>query len=114
MSPFGTLPQYGIDYWPKNAKIIQIEADPRRIGLVKNVDVGINGDCKLASQELLKQVAASEGVHALGNVEERMQKLNDVRQTWETTLDGMTHNQANHKPGTITLCLSSAEQTEEK
>jgi len=63
--------------------------------------VGINGDCKLASQELLKQVAASEGVHALGNVEERMQKLNDVRQTWETTLDGMTHNQANHKPGKI-------------
>ena len=56
MSPFGTLPQYGIDYWPKNAKIIQIEADPRRIGLVKTVDVGINGDCKLASQELLKQV----------------------------------------------------------
>jgi len=48
-----------------------------------------------------KQVVASEGVHALGNVEERMQKLNDVRQTWETTLDEMTHDQGNHKPGKI-------------
>jgi len=101
LSPFGTLPQYGIDYWPKNAKIIQIEADPRRIGLVKTVDVGINGDCKLASQELLRQVTASEGVHALGNVEARMQRLKEVRETWETTLDGMTHNQTNAKPGKI-------------
>ena len=24
LSPFGTLPQYGFDYWPKNAKIIQV------------------------------------------------------------------------------------------
>ena len=24
LSPFGILPQYGIDYWPKNAKIIQV------------------------------------------------------------------------------------------
>jgi len=101
LSPFGTLPQYGIDYWPKNAKIVQIDSDPRRIGLVKTVDVGINGDCKLASQELLRQVAASEGVHALGNVEARMQKLKEVRETWETTLDGMTHNQTNYRPGKI-------------
>jgi sulfoacetaldehyde acetyltransferase len=24
MGPFGTLPQYGIDYWPKNANLIQV------------------------------------------------------------------------------------------
>ena len=24
LSPFGTLPQYGEDYWPKDAKIIQV------------------------------------------------------------------------------------------
>merc|ERR1712080_174332 len=101
LSPFGTLPQYGIDYWPKNAKIVQIECDPRRIGLVKAVDVGINGDCKLASQEILKQVQACEGVMALGNVEERMQKLTEVRNTWETTLNEMTNNQANFRPGKI-------------
>jgi sulfoacetaldehyde acetyltransferase len=24
LGPFGSLPQYGFDYWPKNAKIIQV------------------------------------------------------------------------------------------
>ena len=28
LGPFGTLPQYGFDYWPKNAKLIQVDADP--------------------------------------------------------------------------------------
>jgi len=101
LSPFGTLPQYGIDYWPQNAKIVQIEVDPRRIGLVKNVDVGINGDCKLASRELLKQIESTEGVEALSNVEARMQKLNEVRSTWENKLDEMTNNQTNFRAGKI-------------
>merc|ERR1711981_158877 len=56
LSPFGTLPQYNFDYWPKNAKIIQVEADARRINLVRSVDVGINGDCKLAASDLLSRV----------------------------------------------------------
>jgi sulfoacetaldehyde acetyltransferase len=29
LGPFGTLPQHGLDYWPKQAKIIQIDTDPR-------------------------------------------------------------------------------------
>ena len=37
MGPFGTLPQHGLDYWPKNAKIIQIEADHTNLGLVKKI-----------------------------------------------------------------------------
>ena len=24
LGPFGSLPQYGFDYWPKSAKIIQV------------------------------------------------------------------------------------------
>ena len=35
LGPFGTLPQYGMDYWPKQAKIIQVDADHRTLGLVK-------------------------------------------------------------------------------
>ncbi len=35
LGPFGTLPQYGIEYWPKNAKIIQVDADHRMLGLVR-------------------------------------------------------------------------------
>jgi sulfoacetaldehyde acetyltransferase len=41
LNPFSTLPGYGIDYWPKDAKIIQVDINPDRIGLTKKVTVGI-------------------------------------------------------------------------
>jgi sulfoacetaldehyde acetyltransferase len=42
--PFSTLPGYGIDYWPADAAIIQVDINPDRIGLTKPVTVGIAGD----------------------------------------------------------------------
>ena len=33
LGPFGTLPQHGIDYWPKDAKLIQVDMNPRKLGL---------------------------------------------------------------------------------
>jgi sulfoacetaldehyde acetyltransferase len=35
LNPFSTLPGYGIDYWPKDAKIIQVDINADRIGLTK-------------------------------------------------------------------------------
>ncbi|MGH8600461.1 MAG: thiamine pyrophosphate-binding protein, partial [Burkholderiales bacterium] len=58
LGPFGTLPQHGLDYWPKNAKIIQVDADPRMLGLVKKVSIGICGDARLAAAALLKRLRA--------------------------------------------------------
>ena len=52
MGPFGTLPQHGLDYWPKEAKIIQVEADHTNLGLVKKISVGICGDAKAAAKAL--------------------------------------------------------------
>lgn len=101
LSPFGTLPQYNFDYWPKDAKVIQIETDPRRIGLVRPVDVGINGDCKLAAADLLLRLQAGGDIEALKNTDERMSKLKSVRKEWEKTLDDMTYDQANSKDGKI-------------
>ena len=40
LGPFGSLPQYEFDYWPKNAKIIQVDIASRRLGLTKDVDIG--------------------------------------------------------------------------
>src|SRR4051812_178319 len=53
LGPFGTLPQHGIDYWPKHAKIIQIDADAKMLGLVKPITVGICGDARAAASALL-------------------------------------------------------------
>ena len=61
LNPFSTLPGYGIDYWPKNAKIIQVDINADRIGLTKPVTVGICGDAKLVAQSLLKQLSPKAG-----------------------------------------------------
>lgn len=61
LGPFGTLPQHGLDYWPKDAKIIQVDTDSRVLGLVKKVSVGICGDAKFAAQELLQRLKTSKG-----------------------------------------------------
>ena len=58
LGPFGTLPQHGLDYWPKDAKIIQVDADPRMLGLVKKISIGICGDAKAAAVELLERLKA--------------------------------------------------------
>ena len=34
LGPFGSLPQYGFDYWPKTAKIIQVR-NKRKVELEK-------------------------------------------------------------------------------
>ena len=53
LGPFATLPQHGLDYWPKDAKVIQIDADSRMLGLVRKVSLAIQGDARLAAQERL-------------------------------------------------------------
>ena len=58
LGPFGTLPQHGLDYWPKDAKIIQVDCDPRMINLVKRISIGICGDARLAAIALLERLKA--------------------------------------------------------
>jgi sulfoacetaldehyde acetyltransferase len=57
LGPFGTLPQYGMEYWPKDAKIIQVDADAKMLGLVKSISVGICGDAKAAAQALVERLS---------------------------------------------------------
>ena len=40
LNPFSTLPGYGLEYWPSEAKIIQVDINPDRIGLTKKVSIG--------------------------------------------------------------------------
>ena len=77
LGPFGTLPQYGFDYWPKKAKIIQIDADARMLGLVKKITVGICGDARLAARDLLKRIKAH------GNVTPNHSRLAQIGRTKE-------------------------------
>lgn len=53
LNPFSTLPGYGLDYWPKEAKIIQVDINPDRIGLTKKISVGIVGDARKVALGIL-------------------------------------------------------------
>ncbi len=61
LNPFGTLPQHGIDYWPRQATIIQIDADARRLGPTKKVQLGICADAKVAAEGLVRLLRAVHG-----------------------------------------------------
>ena len=61
LNPFSTLPGYGLDYWPKDAKIIQVDVNPNRIGLTKKVAVGIVGDARMVAEGILAKLSPKAG-----------------------------------------------------
>ncbi|MFO1059861.1 MAG: sulfoacetaldehyde acetyltransferase [Dongiaceae bacterium] len=91
LGPFGTLPQYGIEYWPKDAKIIQVDADARMLGLVKPVSVGVNGDAREAAAEILRRLrTANVKVAAHETREQRLAELRKQKDSWEQELTGLS------------------------
>ena len=90
LGPFGVLPQYGIDYWPKQAKIIQVDADPKVLGLVEPVAVAICGDAKAAAQALIARLTGRAlACHA--NVDARLTAVQQEKAAWEVELGSWTH-----------------------
>ncbi|WP_016884751.1 MULTISPECIES: sulfoacetaldehyde acetyltransferase [unclassified Rhodococcus (in: high G+C Gram-positive bacteria)] len=90
LGPFGTLPQHGMDYWPKNAKIIQIDADHKMLGLVKKISVGICGDAKAAAVALTERLEGKALV-CDANRAARGEKIDAEKAAWEKELDEWTH-----------------------
>ncbi len=96
LNPFSTLPGYGIDYWPKDATIIQVDMNPDRIGLTKKVTVGICGDAKLVSQQILQKLSSNAGDN---NREERKNLIHKTKSAWLQTLTSLDHE--DDDPGTV-------------
>jgi sulfoacetaldehyde acetyltransferase len=90
LGPFGTLPQYGIDYWPKNAKVVQIDADHKMLGLVKKIDVGICGDAKAAAAALL-QLLAQRTLACDADRARRAARTAAEKAAWEQELGDWKH-----------------------
>lgn len=88
LGPFGTLPQHGIDYWPKNAKIIQVDTDARKIGLVRPVAVGVCGDARLAAADLLHRLqTGNREIACLASRDARETEIAAQKRAWEAELD---------------------------
>lgn len=90
MGPFGTLPQHGMDYWPKTAKIIQVEADHTNLGLVKKISVGICGDAKATAAELTRRLSGKT-LACDATKAERAKTIASEKAAWEKELDEWTH-----------------------
>jgi sulfoacetaldehyde acetyltransferase len=95
LNPFSTLPGYGLDYWPKDAKIIQVDINPARIGLTKRVTVGIVGDAKKVAEGILAKLSANAGE---AGRKERLDLIATTKSRWAQQLASMDHE--DDDPGT--------------
>lgn len=89
LGPFGTLPQHGLDYWPKKAKIIQVDYDYKMLGLVKPIAVGIYGDAKAVCVEMLSRLTKVK-LACKETQKKRAQLIQQEKQVWEKELDKWT------------------------
>jgi sulfoacetaldehyde acetyltransferase len=88
LNPFSTLPGYGIDYWPKDAALIQVDINPARIGLTKKVAVGIVGDAKKVAESLLAKLAPAAGDDGRAD---RRARIATTKSRWAQELSSMDH-----------------------
>lgn len=84
LSYFGTLPQDGINYFPKTAKIVQVDINPMNIGKTHPFTVGICGDAKACAVELLKQLQAA-GIKR--DLQAAMNKVKEELAIWRREID---------------------------
>ncbi|KJZ20692.1 sulfoacetaldehyde acetyltransferase [Loktanella sp. S4079] len=95
LNPFSTLPGYGIDYWPENAKVIQVDINPDRIGLTKKVSVGIIADAAKAASGILAQLSDTAGD---AGRDDRKSLIAKTKSSWAQELTSMDHE--DDDPGT--------------
>ncbi len=95
LNPFSTLPGYGIDYWPKDAKVIQVDINSDRIGLTKPVAVPIQGDARMVAEQILEMLHPKAGEDGR---QERLDLIATTKSRWLQTLASMDHE--DDDPGT--------------
>lgn len=90
LNPFSTLPGYGIDYWPKTAKLIQVDINADRIGLTKPVSVGIQGDAGKVAEGILANLTPDAGD---AGRQEREALIQKTKADWTQQLASMDHEE---------------------
>ncbi|NCX53972.1 MAG: sulfoacetaldehyde acetyltransferase [Rhodobacterales bacterium] len=95
LNPFSTLPGYGLEYWPSEAKIIQVDINPDRIGLTKKVSIGIVGDAGKVAMDIFAQLSETAGDI---NRETRKVNIAETKSKWAQQLSSMDHE--DDDPGT--------------
>lgn len=84
LGPFGTLPQYGLNYWPRGATVIQVDKDHRQLGVSRRVDLAIAADAKAFAERLL--AALRQENPARPARPERLAEVRKEKEAWDKEL----------------------------
>lgn len=85
LSGFGLLPQYGIDWFPHDADIIQIDTDPSQIGRTTTVELGLVGDAAKTVQSIVETIDDSHGAP-----DDRVEEIERDYREWKDELEEMS------------------------
>ncbi|WP_116134201.1 sulfoacetaldehyde acetyltransferase [Tropicimonas sp. IMCC34043] len=88
LNPFSSLPAYQTEYWPKDAKIIQVDINADRIGLTKKVAVGIQGDARKVAEAILAGLSEQAGD---AGRKQREDMVAYAKSAWAQQLASMDH-----------------------
>lgn len=84
INDFGFAPQYGLHYYPHQARIIQVDIDATQIGRSKPVDVSVVGDARLAAAAILREIRQTQTKAANRDTKS---SLVAMRAAWSKELD---------------------------
>ena len=90
LNPFSTLPAYGLDYWPADAKLIQVDINADRIGLTKPVAVGIRGDAGRVAGQILAALSSDASDR---NRAARKTLIEETKAAWQRELSELDHEE---------------------
>ncbi|MEM1342194.1 MAG: sulfoacetaldehyde acetyltransferase [Pseudomonadota bacterium] len=90
LNPFSSLPAYQTEYWPKDAKIVQVDINADRIGLTKRVTVGIQGDARMVAEQILAALSDTAGDDGR---EDRLAMIAQSKSRWAQELSSMDHEE---------------------
>lgn len=96
LGPFGTLPQYDMTYWPEKAKIIQVDVNPKVLGLSRRVDVASQADAKEYAADLLSAIQALDpsrrpNAQRIADVENENKEWNTELDAWSSSENKLMH-----------------------
>lgn len=81
ISVFGTVPQYDVDWFPKDAKIIQVDVNPKQIARTHPVEVAIVGDARRVGEGISERLKAKTKDRTPD--EARLKEIQNRKEEWE-------------------------------
>lgn len=85
LSGFGLLPQYGMDWFPEDADVIQIDVDASQIGRTTRVELGLVGDAAETVRNLTSKLDQTAGAS-----DARAGEIQQAYADWREELEEMS------------------------